>query len=113
MGAPGIVPTEQVYAGDTWTRVFTFTQNGAAVNLVSAGWTGWRAQWRPAAGAAASLTITVDASNAATGGLTLSLSSSQTEQMGGDGVWDLEGTNGASTITVLRGQTTWTQDVTR
>ena len=110
---PGVVPTQAIYAGDDWSRPFTFTQNGVAVDLVTDGWSTWAAQWRRAAGSAASITITVDDSNASGGVLTLSLTGAQTEQMGGNGVWDLQGVQSGKTETVLMGVTTWTQDVTR
>lgn len=110
---PGQVPAEDVYAGDTWSRSFTITQSGTAVNLPAVGWTGWAAQWRPSAGSAAVQTIAVDDSNAASGVLALSLTGAQTEQMAGDGVWDLQGQLDTATITILAGSMSWTQDVTR
>ena len=113
MSSPGIVPVESIYAGDDWGRTFTISQAGTPVNLVTTGWSAWSAMWRPGAGNAAQITIAVDVINAATGVLVLSMTGPQTEQMATDGVWDLQGTLGGKTVTILRGTTTWTQDVTR
>lgn len=110
---PGIVPPDAVYAGDDWSRTFTFTQNGSPVDLVSAGWSGWQAQWRPSAGSTVDQQMTVDATNAATGVIVLSLSGVQTEAMGGPGVWDVQADVNGLTVTPLAGSFTWTQDVTR
>lgn len=114
MAGPGVVPPDAIYAGDDWSRTFTFTSGGSPVNLVSLGYSGWVAQWRPTAASTVSQTITVDASNAATGVLVLSMSGAETEAMGGPGVWDLQATLGGDvTVTALAGSFTWTQDVTR
>lgn len=110
---PGIVPAEALYAGDDWSRSFTIKQSGTAVDLVAAGWSAWAAQWRASAGTAANLVMTVDATHASTGVLVLALTGAQTEQMAGPGGWDLQGTIGGKTSTILVGSFTWTQDFTR
>lgn len=113
MSGPGIVPTEQIYGGDGWSRTLTISQSGTPVDLTD-GWSGWKAQWRPTAGAQTVLDIDVDVTDAATGVLVLSLTGDQTGSMGGDGVWDLEATpTGGEPVTWVRQQTTWLQGVTR
>ena len=115
MAAPGAIPSEAIYAGDDWSRVFTIKdENGVVVDLPAAGWTGWKAQWRPTPGSTFALDITVDDSAANTGVITLSLTGAQTESMGSDGTYDVQATDGGGqVVTWLLGSTTWTQDVTR
>lgn len=114
MPGPGILPADQIYAGDDWSRILTIKQDDAAVDLVAAGWTAWTAQWRTDPGTASKIDLSVDDSAAASGQITVSLTGAQTESMGGNGVWDLQATDSdGNTVTWLRGATVWTQDVTR
>lgn len=113
MSGPGIVPAEKIYGGDGWSRTLTISQGGTPVDL-TAGWSGWKAQWRPTAAARTAIDITIDTTDAASGVLRLSLTGAQTGSMGGDGVWDLQATpTGGEPVTWVRQQTTWQQDVTR
>ena len=114
LSAPGKVPTLQLRGGDDWSLALTLQQAGSPVDLPAAGWTGWRAQWRPAAGSATVIVIDVDTSSASSGVLVLSQDGTRTGQMGGPGVWDLEAKDSSGrTVTWLAGDTAWTQDVTR
>lgn len=114
ISAPGIVAPIALYGGDDWQMVLTITDAGVGVDLVAAGWSGWRAQWRPDAGSDTMLPFGVSTVGAASGVLALSMTSAQVGAMGGDGVWDLEALDGGGrTVTWLRGSTVWEQDVTR
>lgn len=114
MAGPGILPTDAIYAGDDWSRILTIQQGGSPVDLASAGWTNWTAQWRPDPGTASKIDLTVDDTAAASGQITVSLTGAQTESMGGNGVWDLQAEDSdGNTVTWVRGSTVWTQDVTR
>lgn len=114
MAGPGILPSDAIYAGDYWSRALTIAQDGAAVDLVAAGFTAWKAQWRPDAGSSTFVDLTVDDSLAASGLITVAATGAQTETMGGPGVWDLQALDSAGRpVTWVRGVTSWTQDVTR
>lgn len=111
---PGQLQRDTIYAGDDWRRTFTVTQDNAAVNLDTEGWGNIRAQWRSSASSGVALDIAVDTSQVASGIFTLSLTGVQTEQMGGDGVYDVQTTGPDGAVTTrLRGETVWIQDVTR
>lgn len=113
MSGPGIVPAELIEGNGGWSRTLTISQGGTPVDL-TAGWSGWKAQWRPSDGARTELDITVDVTDAATGVLRLSLTQAQCSQMGGPGVWDLIGTPiGGEPVPWVRQETTWRQGVTR
>jgi hypothetical protein len=110
-------PTVRVYAGDTTPfGSFTFTLQDEPRDL-----TGWsfRSQWRRSPRAETALTLDVDTSGAAEGILAVSASATVTAQMGGPGVWDLEGTfvyedeRAVEVHTFVVGKTAWQADVTR
>ena len=114
LSVPGRIPTLKLRGGDDWSLTLTLKQGGVPVDLVAAGWTGWRAQWRPAAGSATVLAIDVNTTSAASGVLVLSMDGARTGQMGGPGVWDLEAKDSSDrTVTWCEGDTAWEQDVTR
>lgn len=77
---PAVIEPESLYAGDSWSRSFEVRRPTAGdpsvtepMPFVSEGWGGWEAQWRPRASAAdGAITLTVDASQAENGLLTLS-----------------------------------------
>lgn len=118
MAGPGILPPDAIYAGDTWPgEDYTITDpaTGDPIDLVAAGWSNWRAQWRPTAGTSTYIDLVIDDSQATSGIISREpLAGSQTESMGGPGGWDLQADDAdGQTVTWLTGQTTWTQDYTR
>lgn len=109
---PVRVPDNDVYAGDTGTfGPYVIKEDGVAVNLT--GWT-WECMWRPhdPEGNPA-VTLTVDSSLATSGTISITATTTQTRAMGGNGVWDLQGTKAGVVKTWLMGATTWYEDVTR
>jgi hypothetical protein len=123
-----IDPTaKKVYGGDAWSQPYYFGDfeldaDGNAVldesgepvgtreDLSTYG--GWAAQWRTAANADEAITLTVDATDAATGVLLISATSAQTRAMGANGVFDIQAST-PEVRTFVRGKTKWTLDVTR
>jgi hypothetical protein len=103
-----------IYAGDTLTIQFSFTDQASnPVNMTGT----WTAEIRvnPADPDPPLASFTVDSSAAATGTITATLTSasSQSLPVAQPLVWDLEQTNGASVRTTHKGIITVTEDVTR
>ena len=112
MSFPTNVGTLSVYAGDTFSQTFTFKEDGSAIDLVDAGWSSWTAQYRKNANSTTAVSFTVDASAAATGQITISLSAAQTATLD-SGVFDLQATQGSVVRTWVTGGINWSKDVTR
>jgi len=110
---PATISTINAYAGDTFSQTFRFTNDGSAIDLDTAGWTNWAAQYRASAFATTGLDFAVDASDASNGNITMVLSATQTEDLVGSGVFDLQAENGEVVRTWLKGSISWTKGVTR
>lgn len=118
---PASIPSEEIYAGDTWSRSFEILRPDPGdpavtvpVDFVAEGWGSWAAQWRLRASAPdPAMALAVDVSQAAAGVLTLSATATQTRAMGQSGVWDLQASRGAEVRTWLVGRFDWRLDVTR
>ena len=98
-----------IYAGDPTSITLTVTEGDPATPRDLSG-ENWECQWRTSPSASEAVAVTVDTTDAAAGTLTLSLTGAQTAAMRGGGVWDVQGSTSG---TIVRGTTTWTQDVTR
>lgn len=91
-----------IYQGDTYSHTVTF-QDGTGAALDVSGVT-FTASIETTAGAATA-SFTVGTGSAASGIITLSLSSSTTGGItAGDYVWDLQGVSGGATTTYLAGR---------
>ena len=108
-----------VTSGDTLTVQLEFDEpvdpelpDGArqATNLT--GWT-FTSQWRPEESHSRAISFAVDASNAATGIIVLSMTGAQTATMLTDGVYDVQGVNGSQVQTFWKEPTKLTLHVTR
>lgn len=107
-----------VYAGDAWSQSFEFGEytdpadedTWVAEDLSSFG--SWSAQWRVTADAETSISLTVDATDAANGVVVVAASSAQTREMGASGVFDIQAGT-PSVRTFIRAKTKWRLDVTR
>ena len=112
MAFPTNVGTLSVYAGDTFSQTFTFKEDDEAINLVTAGWTSWTAQYRRNPDSTTAVSFAVDTTDAATGEITISLTATQTGTLEA-GVFDLQATQGSVVRTWVRGGLNVTRDVTR
>lgn len=112
---PVQVPTVEIYAGDTghWPVYTVQDPEGNPRELISEGWTDWKAQWRADPTATEVVELIVDASRADEGMLIIRATPDQTAAMASAGVWDLQATNGDEVKTWFRGKTKYIQDVTR
>ncbi len=89
---PNKFPDVLVYAGDTTVfGTYTFQTGNTPINMVSAGWTNWSAQWRSKDGSL-TLDLQVDTTDAATGQIVVRATHLQSREMGGPGTWDLQAT---------------------
>jgi hypothetical protein len=102
-----------VYAGDTFTQTFEFFDDDEPVDFVADGWDDWVAQYRINPKATNFVAFTVDVSDADEGRITLSLSATQTRNLPGEGVFDLQATENNVIRTWLKGRIAVSQDVTR
>lgn len=114
----GVLPTWPIRGGDTWRGedwAVTDPATGDPIDLVAAGWSNWRAQWRPTAGTSQVIDLEIDDSQAASGILTRKpVSAADTMSMGGPGGYDVKADDAdGQSITWLTGSTTWVQDYTR
>lgn len=77
--------------------------------------TGWKfaAQWRPNEVDSRVIAFSVNETSLATGVVVLTMTSAQTAAMQTDGVYDVQGTNGAQVRTFWKERTVLTLDVTR
>lgn len=102
----------KVYAGDTVSITFAFTDATAGTPLVLSGtWTSMIRQYPNSANPLAS--FTVDASGLANGTVKLSLDSATTQALT-EAVWDLQETDVSGAVTTwLYGTLNVVQDVTR
>lgn len=109
------VPTVEIYSGDTVTwPTYTFkTDAGVVRDLVAEGWDDWHAQWRTTVDSGTAIELTLDVSDAANGIIGISATATESAAMGGNGVWDLQATQGDVVKTWVRGKTKWIKDVTR
>mgnify|MGYP001061662339 CR=1 FL=1 len=110
---PANVAPISAYAGDALTQTFRLTRDGAAIDLDAANWTDWRAQYRTSVFSPEALDFTVDATLASEGKITVELPASQTEELQGSGVYDLQASQGEVVRTWLKGTIEWTKGVTR
>jgi hypothetical protein len=102
-----------LYSGDSLEMRFTFTDSANLPVDMSGTWS---AQVRTAADTADPplADFTVDASAAATGVIDIALSSTQTQELPPESVWDLQLTLAPEHVhTTHRGSVTITEDVTR
>ncbi|OIU84609.1 hypothetical protein [Microbacterium sp. AR7-10] len=108
--APGTYDLS-IYAGDTYAARFAFTVEGQPFPLPA---TGWRAQARPNPHSETVIELTVDATEAAGGIITLTIPAAETEGIGfPKGVWDLQHADGLNISTWISGRVTIEKDVTR
>lgn len=112
MSFPTNVGTLSVYAGDTFSQTFTFKEDDVAIDLVDAGWSSWTAQYRKNASSTTAVSFAVDASSAASGQITITLSAAQTASLE-SGVFDLQATQGSVVRTWVAGGLNVRKDVTR
>lgn len=112
MSFPTNVGTLSVYAGDTFSQTFTFKEDDVAIDLVDAGWGSWTAQYRKNASSTTAVSFAVDASSAASGQITITLSAAQTATLE-SGVFDLQATQGSVVRTWVAGGLNVRKDVTR
>ena len=112
-----MIPTEispwPIYSGDPESMQLTFQNNDGSIQDLTEFYDSYRAQWRRTPHNGVAIDVEVDDSQAAQGILRLELTKAQTEAMNGPGVFDIEALMGADTRTILRGSTSWKQDVTR
>lgn len=92
----------EIYQGDTYTHTVTFQDaDGVAIDVSGYTFTG---SIETTAGAAVA-SFTIGTGSAASGTITLSLTSSTTAGISaGDYVWDLQGVTGGTTTTYLAGR---------
>lgn len=111
MPYPIPIPATSVYAGDAVViAAFTLKEDTVPVNFTT--WT-LECQWRTRAGSSEFIPLAIDLTDAATGRLIISATAEQTREMAQSGVWDLQGTQGSTPRTFVRGSTVYTGDVTR
>lgn len=92
-GYPVQYEITHVRAGDDWRRTLVFKQNGEPYRLDDEGWVDWLGTWRSAAGPDISIPVTIDASEANDGILTVSLTGAQVASMTRSGWWSLQSRN--------------------
>lgn len=109
---PGVVDLV-LYAGDVGAVIIeAVDDNDTPVDLSA--WTGWIAQWRAKPKATDAIDLTVDATDAADGLLTVLFTAAATAAFRPTGVWDIEGlTPGGDPHTVVHGAVETDQDVSR
>ena len=108
---PAILKPISVYGGDTLSIEYRFRDSDDdPVNLSA--WT-FTSQWRVSANSTDAIAFTVDSTNLATGVVKLTMTGSQTDAMGGGGVFDLQGVNGSVSQTFVACTTLYTLGVTR
>lgn len=105
------VSTVSVYAGDSLRMEYHLLVAAETPSDLS-GWD-FTASFRKRATSAVAIELTVDTTDAATGVLVITATPEQTAAMGGSGVWDLQGVDGDTVHTFLRGTLLWEADVTR
>lgn len=115
MAFPLIVPTLKVYIGDTFSASYVLKEGSPAeaIDLDADSWTNWTAKFRTYPTATASVSFTVDTSDAANGRIVVSLTATQTAAMTKNGYWDLQSTRGSEVKTWIRGKVLVMKDVTR
>ncbi len=108
-----------VIAGDTLIVRLEFDEpvdpgapDGARQPTDMSAWT-FASQWRPTESSSRAIDFTIDDSQASAGVVLLTMTGAQTATMLEDGVYDVEGTNGAAVETFWKEETRLTLDVTR
>lgn len=114
MAFPLIVPTLEVYQGDTFSASYILKEGNpaAAINLPAAGWTSWTAKWRSHPNSTTAVSFAVGTTDADEGRIVVSLTATQTSTLK-NGYWDLQSTRNSEVKTWIRGKVTVIQDVTR
>jgi hypothetical protein len=112
-GYPSHIGALVVYGGDTFTQTFNFLEDGAPIALTAKGWGSWKAQYRTSPSASLAVDFVVDDSQANSGAITISLSAEDTANIRSKGVFDLQASQSGTVRTWIRGELSWTQDVTR
>lgn len=107
------IPAIKIYRGDSFSQTYVFKNSttNQPKNLVQEGWTNWVAQWKPEVDADIIVNFTVDASNASTGQILVSLTPQQTQVLR-RGVWDLQANQNSVVRTWLVGKVEFEKDVT-
>jgi hypothetical protein len=115
MAQPTDLGAIAVYRGDAWLLPIVDDDGGSPpvpTNLTAYG-SSWTCQARSSEDTDPPVTITVDASNAATGRLNLSMTGTITAGMSGEYKFDVQVTGGTlSPLTMFRGRLRVTKDVT-
>lgn len=108
-----------VTAGDTLTVRLEFDEpvdpevpDGARQPTDMSAWT-FASQWRPTESSTRVIAFSVNQSQANVGVVILTMTGTQTATMLENGVYDVQGTNGAAVETFWKEQTRLTLDVTR
>ena len=99
-----------IYAGDPSSLTLSITTDDETPLPKDLSGEQWTAQWRPETKSSRFIDIDVYTSQADEGIIILYLSPNDTRAMKGRGVFDLQGSISG---TILRGKTSWQQDVTR
>ena len=95
MTFPIAIPDIQIYSGDTFEQSYTFKDTaGEVIDLVAAGYTEWKAQYRPSRDAIEYVDFAVVHTDADEGVVVIKLTHEQTSTISKPGVWDLKAKNG-------------------
>lgn len=116
MNEPVDLGSVPLYRGDAWRMPITdYAADGTTPTNLTGYGSAWAAQMRQTPDSPTAVTITVDATAAATGQLVLTLAAATTAELTASlYVFDVQATGGAvSPITVYRGTVVVTRDVTR
>lgn len=100
-----------IYRGDDYSHEVTFVdENGDAFSVV--GWT-FTAQYREYADAPDAIDFDIDAAQAISGVVIVTMGKADTGLLERDGVWDLQVDDGTTTTTWMAGTVEVVRDVTR
>jgi hypothetical protein len=106
------VPLVTIYGGnDVAFPPYTFL-DADNVGIDISDWA-WSAEWRKTPSNSVALPLVVDATDAATGTLRVSVTGETSALMKGDGHWDLTGELLGLTLTLIYGGTRYIKNVTR
>jgi hypothetical protein len=107
------IPAIKIYRGDSFSQTYVFKNSvtNTPKNLVQEGWTDWKAQWKPEIDSDIIVDFTINATNAANGAISISLTAQQTMILR-RGVWDLQAKQNSIVRTWLLGKVEFEKDVT-
>lgn len=108
---PEVVPSLNIYTGDTFEQAYRFKTNGNSINLVEDGWSNWKCFIKSTPDSETGFEVDIDLSEASSGRIVLSIAAADTETVPA-GYFDVQAENNGVVKTWISGSVRLRKGVT-